>query len=144
MKLWHFHFIVIAARESNYGDSIVFRSSQHATHSLQTAVNRCSPRFINKALRFTSRGKGGIEQSNISVTTRSKTGKKQIQATLMLFLNSLWLAHVPEREQAGYSFPPLQCLPATRSHKAGSSQLKAKEMLSVARRCFFFFSFFFP
>lgn len=33
--------------------------------------------------------------------------------------------------------PSLQCFSAARSHKAGSSQLKAKEMLSVARRCFF-------
>lgn len=37
----------------------------------------------------------------------------------------------------GGGIPSLQCFSAARSHKAGSSQLKAKEMLSVARRCFF-------
>lgn len=50
----------------------------------------------------------------------------------------LWLdnpcAVSPEREK-GYSLPP--ALSVACSHKAGSSQLKAKEMLSVARRCIF-------
>lgn len=57
-------------------------------------------------------------------------GKKHV-TTLLQVAPKNW------KKKRGGGIPSLQCVSAARSHRAGSSQLKAKEMLSVARRCFF-------
>lgn len=93
-----------------------------------------------QSLWFVSRGEGAVTSLCIDMYYKSK----QTQANLMMFFPPFllfgdqleWMTptHSAPKGQKGYS---LQRLSVMRSHKAGSSQLKAKEMLSVVRRCFF-------